>query len=982
MTTSKIATVLLFTLTCTSYGVKIAQAQDQAVSTERSLSTTVVVPQLIRYDGAEASRSGDTVEAVFRIYSAHEGGEPLWSETQNVTIGTDGKFSVLLGASTQGGLPQTLFASGQSGWLAVSIDRGEEQPRVPLTSVPYAMKSADAETLGGLSAQNFVTQSQLAEISKDLAAQASPQITPFVTPTGSGITNDIPLWTSSTALGNSVISQGNGNISIGTQATPASLGVYGNISNTASGTYTNFTSTAYNSVNYEGPRMAFNRYEGTLAAPTVVKPNDTVGWFDFFAYDGTTADRVGQFSMFVDATPTSGIVPGRFEIETASSTGADTPRLIAYSNDNIVMSTHGGKVGIGTGSPAATLEVNGTAKFDGNITFASTQTFPITGTGGGTITGVTAGTGLTGGGTSGAVTLAIDTTKVPELSAANTFVGNQTITGTATVSGLLTAKSSITTPYIVATSALAKSNYIAAVLGNLDPTTSATYTANKNKLFAGVWGDSGQDSDEGAGVLGTTDSNQAIVGTANGGVGVWGTSQSFIGTYGSSPTFAGIYGISTSGVGTYGNSATYLGVQGVSGSSTGVEGDSTTGVGVYGSSPSANGVQGVSTSSTGVEGDSTDGTGVFGSSSNSNGVEGLSTGGSGVAGGSTDGYGVSGNSTNSSAGYFSSATTGANPMVSNPAYVPTLVATNAYGAAFEATSQESAVAAYVVAPAPSQVENSISVGFPWQGVLWADSDSDVAITGTSDEQPAAVFINNDGASPTVFAKNYNSGGPGTGLAVGAKGKSFATVIRAEGAGGVCGINTTGDVSCTGEVKTLSSTQGGSHQVETYSMQSSESWMEDFGSGQLVNGHATIPLDAVFADAANTAVEYHVFLTPEGEAQPLYVTNKTPAGFEVQENNHATDSIAFSFRIVAKRKGHEDERLVDVTERFAAEKKAIQNPDPRPAKASRQLIHPPVMLQPRAPHILAPARPLPEPTRRPGSRIAVAGTTPASELKNK
>jgi hypothetical protein len=48
----------------------------------------------------------------------------------------------------------------------------------------------------------------------------------------------------------------------------------------------------------------------------------------------------------------------------------------------------------------------------------------------GTITGVTAGTDLTGGGTSGKVTLNLDTTKVPQLATVNTFSNNQTINGT------------------------------------------------------------------------------------------------------------------------------------------------------------------------------------------------------------------------------------------------------------------------------------------------------------------------------------------------------------------------------------------------------------------------------------------------------------------------------------------------------------------------------------------------------------------------
>jgi hypothetical protein len=48
------------------------------------------------------------------------------------------------------------------------------------------------------------------------------------------------------------------------------------------------------------------------------------------------------------------------------------------------------------------------------------------------ITGVIAGTDLTGGGTSGTVTLNLDTSKVPQLGAANTFTANQTVNGTIT----------------------------------------------------------------------------------------------------------------------------------------------------------------------------------------------------------------------------------------------------------------------------------------------------------------------------------------------------------------------------------------------------------------------------------------------------------------------------------------------------------------------------------------------------------------------
>ena len=57
------------------------------------------------------------------------------------------------------------------------------------------------------------------------------------------------------------------------------------------------------------------------------------------------------------------------------------------------------------------------------------------------ITGVTAGTDLTGGGTSGNVTLNLDTTKVARLATANTFTTNQTVKGNLSASGIVTGGS-------------------------------------------------------------------------------------------------------------------------------------------------------------------------------------------------------------------------------------------------------------------------------------------------------------------------------------------------------------------------------------------------------------------------------------------------------------------------------------------------------------------------------------------------------------
>ena len=196
---SALAVLIGFATLCTRI-----YAQEPAKETTEiaSAASIPVVPQLVRFAGVLPNRTGDSVEAVFRIYSAAEGGEPLWTETQKISVAQDGSYSVLLGAATSTGLPQTVFGSGQARWVGVAIERGEEEPRIPLASAPYAMKAGDAQTLGGLTAESFVTRAQLAATVRALTAQAVQQITPSVAPTGSGTTNYIPLWTSASNLGN------------------------------------------------------------------------------------------------------------------------------------------------------------------------------------------------------------------------------------------------------------------------------------------------------------------------------------------------------------------------------------------------------------------------------------------------------------------------------------------------------------------------------------------------------------------------------------------------------------------------------------------------------------------------------------------------------------------------------------------------------------------------------------------------------------
>src|SRR5579863_5585452 len=116
-----------FSIGISAHSQSSAQQFEQGTET---VASAPVVPQQVRYAGKLASHAGVAVDAQFRIYAAAEGGEPLWTETQRVTIGEDGSYTVLLGSGESRGLPQTVFAGGVARWLGVSIEGAPESERV------------------------------------------------------------------------------------------------------------------------------------------------------------------------------------------------------------------------------------------------------------------------------------------------------------------------------------------------------------------------------------------------------------------------------------------------------------------------------------------------------------------------------------------------------------------------------------------------------------------------------------------------------------------------------------------------------------------------------------------------------------------------------------------------------------------------------------------------------------------------------------
>jgi hypothetical protein len=102
---------------------------------------------------------------------------------------------------------------------------------------------------------------------------------------------------------------------------------------------------------------------------------------------------------------------------------------------------------------------------------------------------------------------------------------------------------------------------------------------------------------------------------------------------------------------------------------------------------------------------------------------------------------------------------------------------------------------------------------------------------------------------------------------------------------------------------------GSHRL-VYSVESTESWFEDFGDGEMIDGRGEVRLDSDFA-ALIDAEHYHVFLTPKADSNGLYISHQTPTGFEVREQQGGNSTLHFSYRVIGKRRDTTGSRLETV-----------------------------------------------------------------------
>lgn len=111
-------------------------------------------PDIINYQGVLTDQAGSPLsgdyDISFYLFDDEFAGKDYWSETQRITV-EQGLYNVQLGSVAS----LEKIDLSRDYWLEVVVDGEILSPRQQLTSVPYALRAANAETLDGIDSTAF-----------------------------------------------------------------------------------------------------------------------------------------------------------------------------------------------------------------------------------------------------------------------------------------------------------------------------------------------------------------------------------------------------------------------------------------------------------------------------------------------------------------------------------------------------------------------------------------------------------------------------------------------------------------------------------------------------------------------------------------------------------------------------------------------------------------------------------------------------------
>ncbi len=416
----------------------MANAQESAPA-----ASAAIVPRLIRVTGTLAESAGKSSNGVisvsFALYKEQNSTDPLWQETQNIRLDFAGHYSALLGATKEEGLPVDIFGSEGAHWLGVQPEGQTEQPRILLLSVAYALKAADADTLGGLPASAFaLAGSQSPVVALTSGSQSSLPVgaglnagglgpTPqaactAITSDGTATANQVAKFTTACNLENSAIFENAGKVGIGNKAPAGALDVTGTAfirglftpeageEIPPLGTATTTQGFNSNPVDTEAsvfvPSFGAATYLYRWQAEPVQNNKATAGASLNLIFG--VPGQVSETGLSINSSGVLSFAPGQTFPGSATVTSVATGAGLTggpITTSGTISIPSAGVTNAMLANPSVTVKAGTGLSGGGTVALGGTVT--LTSTAVGTITGVTAGSGLTGGGTTGNVSLSL-----------------------------------------------------------------------------------------------------------------------------------------------------------------------------------------------------------------------------------------------------------------------------------------------------------------------------------------------------------------------------------------------------------------------------------------------------------------------------------------------------------------------------------------------------------------------------------------------